>query len=299
MEANDRATANAVRPPLLQVLICTYGPDGIKRTASASHPSVDGVEYLVSWQTDGDYPVPEALDRKDFRIIATPTKGLSVNRNIALSRATAPLLLISDDDVDYTAENLSTVLKAFQSHEDMDILAFRHVSASHSKHYPLNTCDLANPEKGYFVTSFEIAFRRLRVQGKVWFNENFGIGAIFPSGEEDIFLRDCFDRGLKGLFIPQTIARHDGTTTSQRNLMLPSRPQTKGAVLLRMHPRQWPLRMLVHALREIPLWRKGLVPSPLAFCREWLKGVGMARRMKVYPTPDYSPYYPCHDRGHK
>lgn len=278
----------------LQVMICTYGADGIGRVARASHPRVEGVEYLVSWQTDSQCPLPEELNRPDFKIITSKTRGLSANRNIALSNASAPILLISDDDVDYTAEGLMAVVDAFHSHEDMDIIAFRYESASHDKQYPAEQCSLSAPEKGYFLTSFELAMRRKAVQGKIWFNENFGIGAPFPSGEEDLFLHDCLDAGLKGIFLPLTVARHDGSTTSDRNLMLPSRPQTKGAVFLRLHPRQWPLRMIIHTLREFPLWRKGLVPTPLSYCYNWLKGVRMARRMKVFPTPDATSKYPCH-----
>lgn len=284
--------------PVLQVMICTYGREGIKRVAAASHPRVKGVEYIVCCQNnpdEDDCPRPKALDRDDFRIFHSHTIGLAINRNIAISQASSPILLISDDDVDYTEEGLCAVIDAFRSNKDIDVITFKHTSKSHVKQYPSTPIDLTSPEKGYYVTSFEIAFRRESVQGKVWFNENFGIGATFPSGEEDIFMRDCLDLGLKGLFLPITIARHDGTTTSDRNLMLKSRPQTKGAVFLRLHPHDWPLRMIVHTMREIPLWRKGLVPSPLSYCRNWLKGARMARKQKVFPTPDYSSKYPCHD----
>lgn len=297
MENTDPAFTSGIKATELQVLICTYGREGLQRVATAAHPAVAGVEYIVCWQMrpeETDHTAPQVLDRPDFKIISTLTKGLSVNRNIAISRASAPILLISDDDVDYTEEWLRTVIDAFRLHKDLDILTFRYVSASHQKHYPSHSFDLASPEKGYFTTSFEIALRRKAIQGKVWFNENFGIGAMFPSGEEDVFIRDCISAGLKGIFIPEIIARHDGTTTSDRNLMLPSRPQTKGAVFLLLHPVSWPLRMVVHALREIPLWRKGIVPSPLSYCRNWLKGVGMARKHGVFPTPDLSLQYPNH-----
>lgn len=279
----------------LQVMICTLGPDGISRVANASHPQVNGVEYLVSWQTDGDTPIPVKLDRPDFNIITTQTRGLSANRNFALSHASAPFLLISDDDADYTTEGLNTVINAFHSNPDADLIAFRYDSHSSSKFYPCTPCSLAEPPKGYFISSIELAFRRDAVQRKIWFNENFGIGAIFPSGEEDIFVRDCLDQGLAGKFLPHTIVSHEATTTSGRNLMLPSRPMTKGAIFMRLHPRQWPLRMLAHALREIRPWRKGLVPSPISYCYNWLKGVSMARRMKVFPTPDCGKKYHCHD----
>lgn len=283
--------------PILQVMICAYGRDGIERVAASAHPRVEGVEYLVSWQVKPDEtedPAPKALDRDDFRIFYTISKGLSVNRNTALSQATAPVLLISDDDTDYTEDGLRAVMDSFRTYPDADIIAFRYASACFRKTYPQCSVSLDNPPKGYFVSSIEIAFRRESVQGRIWFNENFGVGAVFPYGEEDIFLKDCLDAGLKGIFVPVTIARHDGTTTSDRNLMLYTRPLTKGAVFLRLHPRQWPLRMLAHAIREYGSWRKGIVPSPLSYCLNWLKGARMARKKKVFPTPDYSSHYTCH-----
>ena len=285
-------------PVILQVMICTYGPDGLKRVANASHPRVKGVEYLVCCQIDPDEKesnAPKALDRDDFKIFATLTKGLAVNRNIALSKATAPMLLISDDDADYTEEGLLEVIKAFKENPEADIITFRYASIQSCKSYPEGSVSLNKCPKGYYVSSIEIAMRREAVQGRIWFNEKFGVGAIFPSGEEDIFIYDCLQAGLQGIYVPKTIVRHDGTTTSERNMMLASRPQTKGAVFLRLHPHDWPLRMIVHSLREIPLWRKGKVPSPLSYCLNWLKGVRMARKMKIFPTPDYSLFYPYHE----
>lgn len=275
----------------LQVLICTYGRDGIERVNNGLHPKNKGVEYLISWQASEGVEVPDSLQREDFRIYRTNTKGLSKNRNHALSKATAPFLLISDDDVDYTQEGLNAVINSFEKNPDMDILTFKYASISASKNYPEHTFSLKNPDKGYFVTSIEIALRCKNIKGKVWFNEDFGIGAHFPSGEEDVFIKDILELGLTGQYLPITIARHDGTTTSERNPKLPSRPQTNGAVFLHLHPKDWFLRMIVHAIREIPQWRKGKVPSPLSYCLNWMKGVRMAKRMKVFPTPDYSKEY--------
>lgn len=268
--------------PHLQVMICTFGKNGIERVAAANHPHADGVEYLVSWQTNGETELPMALQRNDFKIVRSDTKGLTVNRNIAISEATAPLLLVSDDDVVYSKEWLTAIIDAFDKHNEADIIAFRYVSSSHNKYYPSASVSLYTPPKGYFVSSIEIAFRKDAVKGKIWFNENFGVGDMFPSGEEDIFIHDCLHAGIKGIFLPMTIARHDDATTSGKNLMLPSRPLTKGAVFLRLHPHSWPLRMLAHALREIPLWRNGLSPSPISYCKNWIKGVIIAKKNKVF-----------------
>lgn len=276
----------------LQVLICTFGRDGIERVASGQHPEVPGVEYLVSWQASDGIDIPGTLMRHDFTIHRTDTTGLSKNRNHALAKASAPLLLISDDDVDYTAEGLMGIISSFEANPDADLLVFRFDCNKGTKFYPDHSFSLRQPPKGYYTSSIEIALRRNSLaKHNIWFNENFGIGAIFPSGEEDILIKDCMDARLTGRFIPLTIARHDADTTSHKNLSLPSRPQTRGAIFLHLHPKSWPVRMIVHAIREIPLWRKGEVPSPLSFCRNWIKGVRMAKRHHVFPTPDYSSKY--------
>ncbi|MDE7096356.1 MAG: glycosyltransferase, partial [Muribaculaceae bacterium] len=234
------------------------------------------------WQTNDNTSLPPQLEREDFKIITSDTKGIAVNRNIALCHATAPVLLISDDDTDYTEENLNAVLKGFRDYPDADILTFRFESESVKKIYPESVCPLDSPPKGYFISSIEIAFRKDSVKGKVWFNEYFGVGALFRSGEEDIFIRDCLDSGMSGFFLPETIVRHDAPTTSTRDMRSPLRPMTKGAVFLRLHPRDWTLRMIAHAIREIPMWIKGEVPSPVSFCHNWIKGVATARRKHVF-----------------
>lgn len=268
----------------LQVMVSTFGSEGINRISLSSHPMVEGVEYIVSWQT-GDTPaaIPASMAmRPDMHIYPSSTKGLAVNRNLALSHATAPLLLVGDDDVCYSAESLKSVVDAFASHPDADFIAFQYESKNSAKSYPSAPHSLSHPPKGYYISSIEMAFRREAVGDKIRFNENFGIGATFPSGEEDLFLKDCLDAGLTCIFLPIAICRHDSPTTSARNLMLAARPQAKGAVFLRLHPGSWPLRMALHALRELPLWRKGLVPNPMSFCREWLRGVRKAKQLNLF-----------------
>lgn len=280
---------------VMQVMICAYGIDGIKRVAKGMHPTTEGVEYLVSWQNDGCCQIPVELDRADFKIISTQTKGLSLNRNIALAHATAPILLVGDDDADYTEDGLKSVINAFRSHLEADIIAFRFDSISTHKTYPKTQVALDSPPKGYYISSIELAMKRDSVKGKIWFNENFGIGAMFPSGEEEIFVKDCLNASLKGIFIPETIVRHDATTTCSRNLKDASRPLTKGAVFLHLHPFSWPLRMIIHTVRELPAWKEGAVPNPFSYLLNWIKGAVMAKRRHVFPTADFKTTHPSHE----
>lgn len=262
----------------LQVMICTFGREGIGRVADSVHPQMADVEYIVGWQLpDGDYPVPEKLkERSDFKIYRTNSRGLSKNRNFILSKATSPLLLISDDDVDYSESGLTTVIESFENNLDMDIITFRYDSKEIPKEYPDFSFPLWSPPKSYYPSSIEISFRRESVQGRILFNELFGIGATFPSGEEDIFMHDCRKSGLKGLFIPAVICSHDGATTSDRDSANLEFIRTKGAVFSELFPFSWPLRLVTHLIRNN---KKGGGINSSAYARAWLKGVSDYRKL--------------------
>lgn len=238
---------------LLQVLISTFGQKGIERIAALPHPEVEGVEYIVSWQYGEDsLQAPELLlKRKDFKIIPTSTRGLSVNRNLSLDAATAPIVLLSDDDVAYTREDLAAVIASFDANPDVDYINFKYRSESNPIPQFTKRADLSHPPKWWYTGgTFTIAFR-LDVINKhnIRFNTLFGIGAPFPSGEEDILLHDVIKAGLTPIYLPVEIVTHEGTTTSMREHLSDTFISTKGAVFSILFPITWPGRMLTHALR--------------------------------------------------
>lgn len=270
----------------LEVLICTLGTEGIGRVARASHPRVGGVRYIVSWQLpdmmQGTVPeVPDTLaGRADFTILPHDSRGLSVNRNYALAHASAPLVLISDDDVDYTAEGLSAVIREFDERPDHDLLAFRFASAGFPKTYPPSGFDLRHPARGYYVTSFEIGIRLGERTSRLRFNEHFGIGADFGSGEESLLVDSALREGLRCAYVPVVICSHDGSTTACRDADSEDFVAAKGAVVSRLHPLGWPLRMLAHMWRDAGggRLRRG------RYLRAWLGGVRKARRLNAFSS---------------
>lgn len=265
---------------ILQVLISTFGQRGIDSVAVHSHPVVDGVEYLVSLQNpEGDVTIPDRLKRPDFKIITHPTRGISANRNRSINEATAELAIISDDDVDFDAEELKQVIDAFRQRSDADVITFKYHSAGHEKNYPSHEADLKQPPKGYFTTSIEIAFRLKRIKYHAKFNENFGIGTSFPCGEENIFIHDIIKKGFKVVFVPIYSCRHDGIATGTRDRNKPEFIMTHGAVMSHLHPWSWPLRIMVHA------WRHSRTKGNMnffAYIANALKGVAIAHRKNVF-----------------
>lgn len=261
----------------LQVLICTFGEEGIRRVCLSAHPAVYGVEYLVSWQLpDGDCAVPEELARRDdFRIVKSATRGLSRNRNIALDAATAPLVLISDDDVSYTADRLESVVRVFEDRPDVGLITMQYESPDYPKEYLPEEMDLRGNPRGYYATSFEIALRLRHVrEAGIRFNERFGIGAEFMAGEEQIFIYDALRSGIECRYVPCIICRHEGTTTSDRHFYDPAYIATKGAVISRLFRFSWPFRMLTHALRNAG---GGKPIGRMAYLKAWIDGVERMR----------------------
>lgn len=238
----------------LQVLICTYGAEGMQRLLEHAHPRTPGVEWRVSWQLPGEdiSVLPALMQREDFTVIKTTDRGLSRNRNNALNNASnAPYILLADDDTNYTAEALTELLNAFEKHKEAEVIMCRStVDGKIVKNYGEGSFDLRNPPKGWYATSFEMAFRKKAAEG-VKFCENAGVGAPkIIAGEENIFLHKLLKKGRKGIGIALTICNHTGPTTSERLLQSKQYHFTQGAVISYLKPLSWPLRLPLYALRS-------------------------------------------------
>ncbi len=194
----------------LQILIATLD-EGIESVPSMLLEQREGIGYLISWQhSDGnEQKVPTALLRADVQVLHLAGRGLSRNRNNCIEHATADVCLIADDDCRYSHEQLQSVLDTFAQNPDVDIATFKYSSEGYKKYYPSTSQDLSTFPKGYYLSSIEIAFRRKSVDGRVWFNENFGLGTEpFHCGEENLFIQDALSVGLECHFYPITIV-HD------------------------------------------------------------------------------------------
>lgn len=196
----------------LEILICTYN-DRIAGVADVLMPPMHNISYLVSWQQSDDFvagQLPPVLQRDDVKVVTTVGKGLSGNRNNAMSHASGDVCLIADDDLEYIPNHVAHIVDIFESHPTLDIASFKYESRVAPKDYPSYSFDLRQRPDGYFLSSIEIAFRRKSVQGKVWFNRLFGANApVLDSDEENVFMLDALEKGLNWFYFPYTIVRHD------------------------------------------------------------------------------------------
>jgi len=185
--------------------------------------------------------------------------GLSKSRNLALSKATADICLLADDDLEYIRNYKEIILKQFEMYPKADIIAFQvegieRMFKRYSKHRKNINC--INLMK---ISSVEIAFRRERInEKKVMFNELFGAGSKYQMGEESIFLSNCIRNGLNIMYVPIKIANlHIGESSWFRGF----NKQyfiNKGAAFAAMNPKLDLLFIIQFAIRKHKIYKENL-----------------------------------------
>jgi len=134
-------------------------------------------------------------------------RGLARSRNLALEKAQGELIWLCDDDVAIGAEAESVILSAFSAHPEADAIAFNVVSDTPERpQRPItaeHTLKLSNSMR-YPTYRFVYRLSSLKKAG-LRFDERFGSGAIYTSGEDSLFTAACLKAGLKLIAVPGEI----------------------------------------------------------------------------------------------
>ena len=136
----------------------------------------------------------------DLKMITTNTRGVGLNRNIALLAADADILLFADDDVVYYDDMPQSVLRAFEENPQADVLVFglditHNGEITERRRLTKKRLHIWNAMR--FGTVRMAVRRSALLRGNIVFNQNFGGGCPFSSGEDSLFLKACFDAGLR------------------------------------------------------------------------------------------------------
>lgn len=149
------------------------------------------------------------FDGHTAKMISTQTRGVGINRNLALSYASADVCLMADDDVTYNNDMEETVLSEFDAHPDADVIIF-HFASNDPKRKPPKY-DKTKKWPRFARTpwgAIRIAFRLNPVRkANAWFTTLFGGGCTFPSGEDSMWIKDLRRAGLTFYVSKETIGK--------------------------------------------------------------------------------------------
>ena len=191
------------------------------------------------------------FEGKRARMITTNTRGVGINRNLALTYADADICLFADDDLRYVDNLEEIVLKEFDSHPDADIFIFH-----------LETDDEKRKQIKYNKTRKHGRFERMPWGGvriaarlssikkaNIWFTTLFGGGCVFPSGEDSMWLLEAKRKGLKFYVSKETIGKISFEESTWFTGFDEKFYFAKGAFYAATHPQTIGLWMLYFAFR--------------------------------------------------
>ncbi|MBO6148614.1 MAG: glycosyltransferase family 2 protein [Lachnospiraceae bacterium] len=266
----------------LTVLLSAMGLSGLKILDSLS---ITGNAIVIN-QCGREAYEEIKEENRTIKYICSKDTGLSRSRNLALKEAIRgrsaseiadnELVIFCDNDVRYLPHYEEKVERAFERHPEADMLVFWIKRPERKK--PIFKRERA---MGYIssmkIFSPEIACRLSAIcRAGLKLDTDFGAGARYSMGEENIFLFDALKRGLRIVYIPLKLAELIDTESTWFKGYNEAFFVNRGAGYYRMTKNFWFLLCLQFALRKRRLYKgeisicralKAMAGGKHAYCR--------------------------------
>ncbi|PWM77775.1 MAG: hypothetical protein DBY32_07990 [Phascolarctobacterium sp.] len=136
--------------------------------------------------------------------INSKERGLSKSRNMAIKYCASDICLIADNDEIFVDDIERKIIGAYDELTDADVIIFNldnKPTKLKNKIYKLKRLEMLS------VCSWQITFKRKSIiRENIKFDEKLGAGTGNGAGEENKFLLDAYDKGMKIYHYPVNIA---------------------------------------------------------------------------------------------
>ncbi len=190
----------------------------IQTLVSAVKQDTEALPRKMGLETDAI--IINQTDRYDYRetewqahrvdVFDCDERGVGRSRNMALLRASADIVLFSDEDIVYEKGYADKIISCFRKYKDADLLLFNlEVNEKRRTYWNTKTVRVHRFNCGRYPTFCAAArLSKLHAAG-VSFSLLFGGGAPFSNGEDSLFFTDCLRKGLKIYALPVKIGREE------------------------------------------------------------------------------------------
>lgn len=156
----------------------------------------------VVFANQADENVYQEFDFEDHKakMITTKTRGVGLNRNIALLASSKDIVLFADDDTFFCDDIEKNILEAFELYSDADVICF---GSEFSKNGKVFKTRIPHRGKLPFLKSLKFgtiaiaARRKSLLKSNIVFTQLFGGGCIYSHGEDSDFIIQCYKNKLK------------------------------------------------------------------------------------------------------
>lgn len=144
----------------------------------------------------------------------TTDRGVGVNRNLLLDKSKADVCVLADDDMTFIDGYPEIAKQALRECPDADVVIFNLIEKNPQRYINKKKIRV----RWYNYSKYgaaRIAFKRDSINNAgIRFNQSFGGGAYYCSGEDSVFLRDCLKKGLHIYAVPYALAQIDQESKS-------------------------------------------------------------------------------------
>ncbi|SHJ09920.1 Glycosyltransferase, GT2 family [Mesonia phycicola] len=164
---------------------------------------------LIINQTDKEHQLISNVP--NVRVINCQEVGLSKSRNLAIKNTVKPIFVITDDDVVFSKDFAITIAAGYTKYPEAGFISFQANTFTNKpyKKYNNKERELVKKRKEISLSSIEITCKTKDiVENKILFDERFGLGSYFKSGEESIFFQEILSHHIKAYHIPKVIVCH-------------------------------------------------------------------------------------------
>lgn len=172
-------------------------------------------DFEVVIVSQGNHDMVEACFNNvtfSYKHIKSSTKGASVARNIGLKEIKGNIFALSDDDCWYVEDSLEFVYNYFTENNG-DILCCQYYDPEKEKYpkeYPKKPLKDFSKMQILKKAAIEIFVNADNVKDyTIGFDERFGVGTGYNSGEENMYLMDLKKLGYKLDYYPKVVAYHN------------------------------------------------------------------------------------------
>lgn len=195
----------------LQLLVAAVNKDEIK----LSNEMNIGSDAIIANQGAAFGYVRYKHNGYDVEAYSFAEKGVGLNRNTALMRASADVVLFADDDIVYEDDYRDKVLKEFGNNPKADMILFNVNVAPERKTYEITEYGRVHLYNCGRYPTYSMAVRLNRIrENNICFSLLFGGGAKYSNGEDSLFIRDCIKSGLKVYKTPVVIGTEQDTPST-------------------------------------------------------------------------------------
>jgi hypothetical protein len=192
----------------------------------------------------------------DIQLIELSKKGLSYSRNIAFNyiKENTTYITFSDDDCWYPNDMVERIAKV--PHKLNQCVCFKIFDPylnKFYKNYQKNTTTKLSKLQTLKVSSIEIFVPNSVIDKNIKFDEKFGLGTNFPSGEENIFLFDLLENKFEIIYYPDVIVYHSVPVWTNKEYIF----KGKGALFTRLYNK--PLAIifvLIYSIKKLSYFTK-------------------------------------------